>query len=102
MAALSELLCYLNPGHNDRISKTRTAIFAADVIGLGRQTDVDEDRGARLGASQSQPPPWLSAVGLGPLQKGFAKAFPRERSEPRELWCREMHETRRPELKFAL
>jgi class 3 adenylate cyclase len=147
-------LCYLNPGHNDRISKTRTAIFAADVVGLGRQTDVDEDRtlarlralrsdlidptiavhkarvvkgavdgalvefrsvvdavrcaievhdaivernvgvpadrtrvlaGARLDASHSQPPPWLSAAALGPLQKGFAKASPRERSEPRKL-----------------
>jgi hypothetical protein len=47
-------LCYLNPGHNDRISKTRTAIFAADVVGLGRQTDVDEDRTlARLRALRS-------------------------------------------------
>ena len=54
MAALGELLCYLNPGHNDRISKTRAAIFAADVVGLGRQTDVDEDRTlARLRALRS-------------------------------------------------
>ena len=40
---------------------------------------------ARLDASHSQPPQWLSAATLGPLQMGFAKASPRERSEPREL-----------------
>src|ERR1700674_2492083 len=64
------------------VDAVRCAIEVHDAI-VERNAGVPADRtrvlaGARLDASHSQ------AAALGPLQKGFAKASPRGRSEPRE------------------